>query len=59
MNRYLVEVIVEVRHFITVTAEDKHEALKLASSQRSEHGQPSAPVFSYKPPKLLGSMNGQ
>lgn len=59
MNRYQVEIIVEVRHFITVTADDTHEALKLAKLQRGEHGQPSAPVFSYKPPKLLGGMDDQ
>lgn len=59
MNRYQVEVIVEVRHFITVKADDKHEALKLAKLQRGEHGQPSTPVFSYKPPKLIGGMDGQ
>lgn len=53
MNRYLVEVIVEVRHFITVAAHDEHDALKLAELQRGEQGQQSAPEFTCRPPKLL------
>lgn len=59
MNNYLVEIIVESHSFITVTAIDEHEALKLAELQIGEHGQPSAPELTYKPPKLLGGMDGQ
>lgn len=59
MNRYQIEIIVEVRNVITVIADDTHEALKLAKLQRGEHGQPSAPVFTYKPPKLLGGIDGK
>lgn len=59
MSSYLVEVIVEVRHFITVEAADECHALQLAKLQKGEHGQPSAPKFTYKPPKLLGGINGE
>ena len=59
MNRYLINVIVQTHHVITVKANDEHEALKLAERQIGEHGQASAPEFIYKPPKLLGGMDGQ
>jgi hypothetical protein len=59
MNNYLIEIIAETRSFITVQANDEHEALKLAELQIGEHGQPSAPEFTYKPPKLLGGMDGK
>ena len=57
MNRYQVEIIAETRSFITVKAHDQHEALKLAELEIGEHGQQSAPEFTYKPPKLLGSVD--
>jgi hypothetical protein len=58
MNHYLVEVIVTTRHSITVAADDEHEAQKLAELQKGEHGQQSAPEFTYKRPKLLGGTDG-
>lgn len=59
MSRYLVEVIVQVQHFITVEAGDEDHAIQLAEWQQGEHGQPSAPEFIYKRPKLLGGTDGQ
>jgi hypothetical protein len=53
VRRYLIEVIEKITHSITVTALDEHEALKLAELQRGEHGQSSAPEFSYKKPRVL------
>lgn len=59
MNHYLVEVILTMRHRITVAANDEHEAQKLAELQKGERGQQSANEFAYKRPKLLGGMDGQ
>jgi hypothetical protein len=58
MNSYLVEVIEQTHHFITVTAPDEHEALKLAEAQRGEAGQSTAPEWSYKRPRLLENAKG-
>ena len=59
MKPYLVEVIVQVRHFITVEAGDEDHAIQLAKLQQGEYGQPSAPEFTYKHPKLLGDADGE
>lgn len=59
MNRYQVEIIAKVHSVITVTATDEHDALKLAELQRGELGQPSAPEYTYKKPKLLGGDSGE
>lgn len=59
MSSYLVEVIVEVRNFITVEADDENHAILLAKLQKGEYGQSSAPEFTFKRPKLLGDANGE
>ena len=57
MSRYQVEAIVITHHYITVSADDEHEALKLAE-QGVGDCESSAPEITFKPPKRLGDVDG-